>query len=310
MIEVKNLTKNFGSIVAVNQINLQVERGTVLGFLGPNGAGKSTAMKMITGFMRPDKGDISICGFDMAKTPLDAKKHIGYLPEGSPLYGDMTPRKFLKFIADVRHMSKDIFEERFAYVVEKIAISSVLDQRIDTLSKGFKRRIGLAQAVLHDPKVLILDEPTDGLDPNQKRLVRGLIKNIAAEKSIIISTHILEEVDALCTRAVIINRGNIVIDSTPQKLLSLSARAGAVVIEVEGPEEVSRVLEGLPSVNKVEASPTQARTITVYPHARDHDLLPVITGIAQEHKWQIYSMYLEKGRLDDVFYDMTQGEVA
>lgn len=226
MIEVRDLTKRFGpggdaGILAVDRLSFSVPPGQVLGFLGPNGAGKSTTMKMITGFLAPTSGTALVCGKDVAKDPLAVKRSIGYLPEGAPAYPDMTPEGFLHFIADVRGLRGAHRKARIDEVVERTHIAGVLRQPIDTLSKGFKRRVGLAQAILHDPDVLIMDEPTDGLDPNQKQEVRNLIHAMATgakAKAIVLSTHILEEVDAVCSRAMIISRGRIVADATPAEL--------------------------------------------------------------------------------------------
>jgi ABC-2 type transport system ATP-binding protein len=218
MIEIENLQKRFGAITAVDGVSFQVERGTVLGFLGPNGAGKSTTMKMLTGFLPPSGGTARIGGHDIQTDSLAAKKLVGYLPEGAPLYPDMTPEAFLMFIAEVRGLSGAAARARVAEVAEKVSLQKVMRQPIETLSKGFKRRVGLAQAILHDPQVLVLDEPTDGLDPNQKNEVRSLIKSMAAEKAVILSTHILEEVEAICTRVIIISQGRVVVDETPAQL--------------------------------------------------------------------------------------------
>ena len=218
MIKIDQLSKKFGHLVAVENISFSVKPGEVLGFLGPNGAGKSTTMKMITGFLAPTSGDISVCGFDVNEKPIEVKKRIGYLPEGAPSYGEMTPLQYLEFISEVRELTAQKKIDRTKEVIERLHLNKVLNQSIETLSKGFKRRVGLAQAILHDPEVLILDEPTDGLDPNQKHEVRELIKSIAAEKVIVISTHILEEVDAICTRAIIIADGKILADDTPNGL--------------------------------------------------------------------------------------------
>ncbi|MDP6407882.1 MAG: ATP-binding cassette domain-containing protein, partial [Planctomycetota bacterium] len=207
MIEIRNLSKSFGDLKAVDDISFSVKKGEVLGFLGPNGAGKSTTMKMLTGFLDPSAGSASISGFEVGAQPIEVKRRVGYLPEGAPLYADMTPHGFLGFIAEVRGIPAAERAGRLAEVVRKVHIEEVLHQRIETLSKGFKRRVGLAQAILHDPEVLILDEPTDGLDPNQKHEVRALIGQMAKDKVIVLSTHILEEVDAVCTRAIIIARG-------------------------------------------------------------------------------------------------------
>jgi ABC-2 type transport system ATP-binding protein len=205
----------------VDDISFNVAPGEVLGFLGPNGAGKSTTMKMITGFLAPSAGSVRVCGYDIEQSPLAAKKIMGYLPEGAPSYGEMTVSAFLNFIADVRELSSTR-QQRLDDVTQRLALQSVLEQSIDTLSKGFRRRVGLAQALLHDPKVLILDEPTDGLDPNQKHEVRSLINDMAKDKIIVISTHILEEVAAVCSRAIIIADGRLLADETPQKLAARS----------------------------------------------------------------------------------------
>jgi ABC-2 type transport system ATP-binding protein len=218
MIEIEHLTKRFGHLTAVSDLTLTVGPGEVLGFLGPNGAGKSTTMKMVTGFLAPDQGSVRICGHDIVEDTIAAQKKLGYLPEGAPAYGEMTPRQFLHFIAEVRELSGEAEKAATLHAIAGAELQGVMDQPIETLSKGFRRRVGLAQAILHDPEVLVLDEPTDGLDPNQKHAVRGLIRGMARNKTIIISTHLLEEVDAICTRAVIIDRGRIVIDAKPADL--------------------------------------------------------------------------------------------
>ncbi|TAJ17468.1 MAG: ABC transporter ATP-binding protein [Planctomycetota bacterium] len=215
MIEIKNLSKRFGSFVAVDDVSFQVGRGEVLGFLGPNGAGKSTTMKMATGFLAPSSGEVRICGLDMLGDPMRAKEKIGYVPEGAPAYPDMTPQEFLEFVGSVRGLAGDAKRARVEEVMKLVHLESHRHRPIEKLSKGFKRRVGLAQAILHDPEVLIMDEPTDGLDPNQKHEVRKLIKSMAPNKAIVLSTHILEEVKAVCTRVIIVNRGKIVFDGTP-----------------------------------------------------------------------------------------------
>ena len=218
MISISNITKKFGDFTAVDNLSIAVKSGEVLGFLGPNGAGKSTTMKMITGFMKPTEGTIKVKGMNVETNPIECKKLIGYLPEGAPLYGDMTPINMLKFVAYIRGMDLQEFKTALDIVVIKTEITDVINQPIDTLSKGYKRRVGLAQALIHDPEILILDEPTDGLDPNQKHHVRNLINEMGKKKAIIISTHILEEVDAVCSRACIIARGRKIIDSKPKEL--------------------------------------------------------------------------------------------
>lgn len=218
MIDVQQLTRTFGPIVAVDGISFRVEKGDVLGFLGPNGAGKSTAMKMLACFLTPDSGTATICGYDILRQPVAVRRCIGYLAENAPAYPEMTVAGFLRFVCDARHIKGAERKKALDRILPLCSIESVYHQTIDTLSKGYKRRVGLAQALLHDPQVLILDEPTDGLDPNQKHEVRQLIQQMAREKCIIISTHILEEVEQVCNRAIIIARGRILADSTPQKL--------------------------------------------------------------------------------------------
>lgn len=222
LIEVKSLDKKFGTIHAVKDLSFSVKRGEVLGFLGPNGAGKSTTMKMITGFLEPTSGTVSVCGYDILEEPIKVKEKIGYLPEGAPSYGEMTVKNFLDFIAEIRGMKGQEKQNRVDEIIKKINLEAVRNQTIDTLSKGFKRRVGVAHVLMHDPEVLVMDEPTDGLDPNQKHEVRSLIKEMAEHKAIVISTHILEEVDAICTRAIIIASGQLLFDGTPAELLAKS----------------------------------------------------------------------------------------
>src|SRR5579871_2681614 len=238
MIKSEHLSKRYAALVAVDDVSFQVGPGEVLGFLGPNGAGKTTTMRMIAGFVAPTSGKASICGHDIETDPLAAKASLGYLPEGAPSYGEMTVRKFLEFIADLRRLEGTQRKARLDHVIERLQLSRVLDQTIETLSKGFRRRVGLAQAIVHDPPVLILDEPTDGLDPNQKHEVRTLINDMARDKIIVISTHILEEVDAVCTRAIIIARGKIIADDSPAKLAVKSRYYNAVSVQLDQPDKL------------------------------------------------------------------------
>ena len=234
LIEAKDLRKRFGAIQAVDGISLSVSAGEVLGFLGPNGAGKSTTMRMLTGFLEVDSGSVQLAGVALDVDPLEARRRMGYLPEGAPAYPDMTVRDFLMFIAQARGFLGSEARRRVDDAIERIHLQPVVGQTIDTLSKGFKRRVGLAQAILHDPPVLILDEPTDGLDPNQKHEVRNLISEMGASqgKAIVLSTHILEEVEAVCTRAVIINRGKVVVDETPERLVAMAPeRSGGSALD-------------------------------------------------------------------------------
>jgi ABC-2 type transport system ATP-binding protein len=313
MVEIERLCKNFGSLKAVDDVSFGVERGEVLGFLGPNGAGKSTTMRMITGFLTPDAGLVRVCGDDISTNPLQVKRRIGYLPEGAPLYGDMTPRAFLRFIAEIRGYRGKERERAVDAVVEKVNLQPALDKPIDTLSKGFKRRVGLAQAIIHDPEVLVLDEPTDGLDPNQKHEVRTLIKGMAKEKAIILSTHILEEVDAVCTRAVIISAGRIVSDSTPAELLARSRFHNAVSISirantVDGMAEAFGALPAVDSVEVLEAKDGCVR-LQLFP-AGDAAIAATVSELARERNWTLEELHLERGRLDDVFREITSGDSA
>jgi ABC-2 type transport system ATP-binding protein len=307
MIEIAGLTKRFGPITAVAGIDLTVARGEVLGFLGPNGAGKSTTMKMVAGYLAPDGGRASICGHDVETDRLAAQAELGYLPEGAPAYPDMTPRQFLAFIAEVRGLSGDAARSAIAAAVAKTDLDPVLEQPIDTLSKGFKRRVGLAQAILNDPPVLIMDEPTDGLDPNQKHSVRTLIQGMAKDKAIIISTHLLEEVEAVCTRAVIIDRGRVVADGTPAQLLARSRHHNAVTLEVPAgqADAIASRLKTLPDVADVtERKTDDAATITAFPKAGAL-LVEQIGAMATRENWDVRELYAEAGRLDEVFRAIT-----
>ncbi len=313
MIEIENVTKNFGPIAAVRGINLTVAKGEVLGFLGPNGAGKSTTMKIISGYLAPTSGRVRICGLDVEATPQAAQRALGYLPEGAPAYGDMTPRQFLKFIAEVRGLTGTEAKEKLAAAVEKTDLEPVLDQPIDTLSKGFKRRVGLAQAILHDPPVLVMDEPTDGLDPNQKHSVRKLIREMAAEKAIIISTHLLEEVEAICTRAVIIDRGEVVADGTPAELLKRSRHHNAVTLCLPL-AQASRAKEMIGAMGKVRSLEEVAEeggfvTLTAFPR-RSELLIEDISAMAASEKLEVKQLYAEAGRLDEVFRSLTTSDAG
>src|SRR5262245_61038213 len=237
MIKIENLVKTFGAKRAVDDISFTVERGEVLGFLGPNGAGKSTTMRMVTGFMPPTSGRITVGGHDVVESPLEAKRLIGYLPENAASYPDMTVQGFLNFTAELRGLQGEARKKAVHRVVDLCFLDAVLHQSIDTLSKGYRHRTCLAQALIHDPEVLIMDEPTDGLDPNQKHQVRNLIRELGKTKTIIFSTHILEEVDAACTRAIIIDRGRIVANGTPEALRGMSDLAGAVTLQARGATE-------------------------------------------------------------------------
>jgi len=307
MIETKNLCKRYGEIAAVDDISFKVEAGQVLGFLGPNGAGKSTTMKMIAGFLAPTSGSASVCGHDVASDSIAAKRVVGYLPEGAPSYGEMTTRAFLTFIADARSLGARR-AQRIEDVVERLHLHKVLEQTIETLSKGFKRRVGLAQAIIHDPAVLILDEPTDGLDPNQKFEVRALINTMAKDKTIIVSTHILEEVQAVCSRAVIIARGKILADATPGELESRSRYHNAVSLTTTN---VGAAREALSKVADVAAIEFDAQThrLTAIPKPGRQIFAPVSESLKAQGI-AVSELQLESGRMDEVFRTITRGDLG
>jgi ABC-2 type transport system ATP-binding protein len=310
MIEVEGLAKRFGAIQAVNGISLEVHKGEVLGFLGPNGAGKSTTMKMITGFLEPDAGTARVCGFDIRKNPIQAKQRFGYMPEGAPSYNEMTPLGFLGFIASVRGHSGAEADARIKKAAGRTQLERVLYQPIDTLSRGYKRRVGLAAALLDDPDVLILDEPTDGLDPNQKHEVRALIQEMSADKAIIISTHILEEVDAVCSRAIIIARGTIVADGTPEELEARSAHHNVVSVSAtdETLAQLKPSVEALNGVARVDMEPR--RLLAVPEAAGGADLLDGIRVLVRQKGVSVADIRLERGRLEDVFRAVTTTSAA
>jgi len=303
MIQVSNLSKKFDSFYAVNDISFTVNPGEVLGFLGPNGAGKSTTMKIITGFLSPSTGEVTVMGHNVRKDPIAAQSEIGYLPEGAPSYDDMTVLGSLQFIGKARGFFGKELKQRIESVVAKVELESVLKKRVETLSKGFRRRLGIAQALIHDPKVLVLDEPTDGLDPNQKHQVRELIRNLSEDKTVIVSTHILEEVSAVCSRAMILAKGKIVFDGTPAELAAKSDFHNAVTIRLgKHSEVVIAALKKLPNVKHVSVSSDDL--ITVF--ANDgQPILAEVNKILQRGNCLLDELHVEVGRLDDVFRKVT-----
>jgi len=306
MITTKNLTKRYGDKLAVNDLTFSVAPGEVLGFLGANGAGKSTTMRMIAGFISPTAGQVSVCGHDIEKAPVQAKSCMGYLPEGAPSYGEMTVSEFLDFVADVRGLSGQARRERRNVVIDRLGLSAVIDQVVETLSKGFRRRVGLAQALIHDPQVLILDEPTDGLDPNQKHEVRRLINELSKDKLVIVSTHILEEVHEVCTRAIIIANGRIVADETPTALETRSRYHHAVSLRFEKADELaaaSREIALLPEVSAIESNARELR-LTALPKP-GANVLSAVSAIIDKYDWDVPELHLESGRLDEVFRSLT-----
>lgn len=311
MIEITQLSKHFGPKVAVDNLSLSVQKGQVLGFLGPNGAGKSTTMRMITGYLPPTAGTISVGGTDMLDDPNTAKARIGYLPESAPLYADMTVEGFLAFAAELRGLSGAAKKAAVDKAITTCFLEKVRFQAIDTLSKGYRHRTCLAQAIIHDPEVLILDEPTDGLDPNQKDVVRNLIKEMGKTKAIIFSTHILEEVEACCTRAVIIDQGKVVADGTPDELKRRALRAGSVHVKITGPGAGSLAadLGKLGQASRIENAVSEGDSFsgTVYPKSKTAigSLTTEIYELCRSRNLVLSELHEEPGRLDDMFRELT-----
>lgn len=308
MIKVENLVKVFGSLTAVNNVSLEVNEGEIVGFLGPNGAGKSTTMKIITCFQTPTSGKVSVCGTDNFKDSLTVRKNIGYLPESAPSYPDMSVISFLGFIASIRGYNKLDSKKCIDRVIQICELENVLYKKIETLSKGFKQRTSLAQALLHDPKVLVLDEPTDGLDPNQKYIVRKLIRELGKTKTIILSTHILEEVDAVCDRAIIISNGSIVANATPTVLKQTSSFYGAVTLTIKqsDAEKAKKSIEELSAVQSVEyVAKEDLHLLTILPKDKNIPITGIIIDKARNSDWSFSQIFTDQGRLEDVFRQLT-----
>ena len=300
LIEVKNLVKSFGSLEAVKSISFNVKKGEILGFLGPNGAGKTTTMRMLAGYLRPNFGHINICGEDALKKIINIQEKMGYLPEGAPLYEDMTPIKFLNFMADIRKLRGQKRQKRIDFVVGKLQLFDVLEQKIDTLSKGYKRRVAMAQAILHDPQILILDEPTDGLDPNQKAEVRDLILSMKKDKAIIISTHILEDFEALCDRAVVIADGQIVAKGTPEEIAAKSPNYNSVVITTVDTSS-NKILNDILQIKQVERVTVKDEK-KVVAYAKDgYNILPQVASVVREKQAAIAELYARRDYLSEAF---------
>lgn len=316
MIQVQDLKKVFGTKVAVDGVSFKVEKGEVLGFLGPNGAGKSTTMRMVTGYFAPTSGSVTVGGVDMLENPEEAKRFLGYLPENAPLYSDMTVASFLGFCAEIRGLTGGAKTKALDRVLDLCFLDSVRNQSVDTLSKGYRHRTCFAQSIIHDPEVLILDEPTDGLDPNQKHEVRGMIKRMGENKAIIFSTHILEEVEAACSRAIIIDRGRVVADGTPAQLKDRSPNAGAIRVVIRGAagaavrEELGR-LAGVQRVEAIESGET-GLTARVLPGKTQQsaDVAAAVAGLAASKSWKLADLHTEEGKLDEVFRSITRSDTA
>jgi ABC-2 type transport system ATP-binding protein len=303
MIEAEHLTRKYGRLTAVDDLSFRAEPGQVVGLLGPNGAGKSTVMRMVSGFIAPSSGTARVCGHDVRKEPLAAKREMGYLPEGAPSYGELTVREFLVFVGRVRGLHQGELRRHVETAVGRLDLEDVLNAPIDTLSKGFRRRVGLAHAILHEPPVLMLDEPTDGLDPNQKREVRSLIDAMARKRTILISTHLLEEVHTLCNRVLIVHRGRLLADATPAELEARSRYHGAVSFSAPGAGVARAMLERMQDVSSVEVDPLDGR-VTVLPQPGRNILGPV-QELLRAQGLKVTEIQLERGRLEEVFRSMT-----
>jgi ABC-2 type transport system ATP-binding protein len=303
MIEVEQLTRRYGRFTAVDSLDFRVEPGQVVGLLGPNGAGKSTVMRMISGFIAPSSGTARVCGYDVRRHPLAAKRSLGYLPEGAPSYGELSVREFLAFVARMRGLKGGVMRKQMDTAIERLSLDDVLDCTIDTLSKGLRRRVALARAILHEPPVLMLDEPTDGLDPNQKREVRALIDTMARKRTILISTHLLEEVHVLCNRVLVLARGRLLADTTPAELAARSRYHGAVSFSAPGAGVARAMLARMPEVAEVEVDPMDGR-VTVLPKP-GKQVLEQVQALLRTQGLAVTEIQLERGRLDEVFRSMT-----
>jgi len=313
MITVENLHKHFGSKAAVDGVSFTVEKGEVLGFLGPNGAGKSTTMRVVTGYLPSTSGRVLIDGEDIAENEVSTKSKIGYLPESAPLYSDMTVEGFLRFCAEMRAVPVKEVDAAVEKAIATCFLEKVRHQSVDTLSKGFRHRTCLAQSIIHDPEILVLDEPTDGLDPNQKNEIRALIRRMGKDKAIIFSTHILEEVEATCTRAIIIDRGVIIADGTPDELKARAKGAGSVLLRASGlaGSGIKQELEKLSEVKKVEASESDddGAVLRIFPaKGKAKDLSTAVFGMCKEKNLTVDELRVEEGRLDDLFREITKSD--
>lgn len=306
MIEVKNLTKKFGQIKAVDDISFSIGKGEIIGLLGPNGAGKTTTMRILTGFLSSDGGSVKINGIDIEKEPIESQKKIGYLPENNPLYKDMQVAEFLDLAANLHKIPEQRKKEALDFVVKSVGIEKVYYRPIGELSKGYKQRIGIASALIHNPEIIILDEPTEGLDPNQRTEIRQLIKELSKEHTIIMSTHVMQEASAVCNRMLIINKGRIIADGTPEQLSKLSNKKNVLILEVEG-EKVKEQLQSLENVKevKVEKARDKKFKVEIIP-ADDIQIEPAISQKIWENKWTIWKLEKQESNLEEIFRDLTK----
>jgi ABC-2 type transport system ATP-binding protein len=312
MIEVENLTKRYGPTLAVSDVSFNVQKGEVLGFLGPNGAGKTTTMRVITGFLQPTLGKVRVAGFDVTEDPLEAKKRTGYLPENPPVYPDMTVHEYLAFVARIKGVSRQGFKARLDEIEEKCAVANVRNRQIGKLSKGYRQRVGLAQALIHNPDVLVLDEPTAGLDPKQIIETRELIKGLAGQHTIVLSTHILPEVSKTCNRVVVINAGQIVAVGTPDELMRRLQGYGTVLVTVEGPAaSIIEKFQRVTGVNWVEPRDSRDGRVTLEVHSeKDKDVRAELARAVVESGWNLYELTTSGLSLEEIFLKLTTKDAS
>lgn len=312
MIEVENLTKRYGPTLAVSDVSFQVQKGEILGFLGPNGAGKTTTMRIITGFLSASSGRVRVAGLDVAEAPLDAKKRVGYLPENPPVYTDMTVKEYLAFVGRIKGVPRADLKKRIGEVSEKCAVTDVQNRQIGKLSKGYRQRVGLAQALIHNPDVLILDEPTSGLDPKQIIETRELIKGLAGQHTVILSTHILPEVSKTCQRVVVINKGSVVAVGAPDELTARLQGYGTVLVTAEGPApEIMGKLQTVPGVNLVEPVDAVGARVTLEVHTeKDHDVRAELARAVVESGWGLFELKTSGMSLEDIFLKLTTRDLT
>ncbi|MEJ2007486.1 MAG: ATP-binding cassette domain-containing protein [Acidobacteriota bacterium] len=312
MIEVENLTKRYGPTLAVSGVSFQVQKGEVLGFLGPNGAGKTTTMRIITGFLSASSGRVRVAGFDVAETPIEAKKCVGYLPENPPVYTDMTVKEYLAFVGRIKRVPRKELKKRIGEVSEKCAITDVQHRQIGKLSKGYRQRVGLAQAMIHNPEVLILDEPTAGLDPKQIIETRELIKGLAGQHTVILSTHILPEVSKTCQRVVVINKGTVVAMGAPDELTARLQGYGTVLVTAEAPAaEITGKLQTVPGVTLVEQRESSGPRITLEVHTeKNHDVRAELARAVVQSGWSLFELKSSGMSLEDIFLKLTTRDLS
>jgi ABC-2 type transport system ATP-binding protein len=304
MISLKEVSKSFYNAKAVNKLTLNIDKGEVVGFLGPNGAGKTTTMRMLTNVYSPDSGQILIDGIDVTQSDVNVKKKIGYLPENNPLYQEMLVSEYLNFIADLRELFGEARQKALNWVVDETGIKDVFYKPIGELSKGYKQRVGLAQAILHQPQILILDEPTEGLDPNQRVEIRQLIKRIGEKRTVILSTHVMREVKATCNRVLIINKGNLIADDSIEKLLTKAKGAKHIHVELEG-KNLRGELEKLGHIEQITEA-AAGRKKVVLSVAQDAEIRPLMFELATKQNWKLWELHQEEVSLEEIFRDLTK----